>query len=294
MKKTIKVIIIVVLVLLVIGGTVFLFLKRDRENNITTSSIERYLSSTTKVEQIDKGLVSVASIVNSDGTDNRMNLINNTNNKLNEIIRTLITYYVKDNTQITNEKIYKKFAEVQGQQSLLLSMLNEYNIKKDSSFFNRHIGANDLYIQSCNYLYNYAELAQLINDSVKVNKVSDAKFNMFELYTIIAKQTFNKENIEEISGRKTLLKEYDDLTLMNSVVKLKNGNLVKIENEGTAFENVTILLSINNNNFNKHYQKCNKEVFANNLASNVQTVNTASQSTDEKLATYYFKLIYGI
>ena len=47
------------------------------------------------------------------------------------------------------------------------------------------------------------------------------------------------------------------------------------------------------NDFNKYYNISNKITFANDLTYNINNVSSET-GTNEEIATYYFKLIYGI
>ena len=293
MKKFLKVFIIVLLVLGVIGGTAFFFFRKIEKENNTTTSIVAMLKAEKKLE-FNEDLKEIQTYVNSDGTDTRVDLIISTSEKLDEIVYILSTYHIENNTKINNEQIADQFKEVKNSRSLLSRMIAEYKIKKDSSKFDRHLGANDLYEQSCDYLVNCAKLANLINNNLDVDKSADIKFNMFEVYANVVIDTFNDKNINKGADIKTDLKNADNIDVMNSVLQIRNSYIVKIENANTQDEIVTHLFTANNNYFNNYYNKCDKSSFAKNLANNLELVTDSEQPTNEKIATYYFRLIYGI
>lgn len=293
MKKFLKVFIIVLLVLGVIGGTVFFFFRNLKEKNTTTGSLAEMLQEESKLE-FNAGLREIETYVNSDETDDRMGLIILTNEKLDTMLYILATYHIENNTKIQNEKIADKFNEVKENRKLLSKMIEEYKIKKDSPMFNRHLGANDLYEQSCNYLIQYAQLAKLINANLKIDRISDVRFNMFELYSNVVIDTFKSDNIHKETDLHTYVINSNNLDVMNSVMKIRNSYIVKIENENAANEVVTPLFTANNNAFNTYYSKCNKGNLAKNLSEYLGFAVNEEQPTNERKAAYYFNLIYGI
>ena len=281
MKKFVKVFIIVLSILAVIGGTVFFFFKKVEEKNNKTGSIVAMLESEIKL-QYDFDLAQINDIVDSDATDNRMDLLIQTNAKLDEIIYILATYYIDSNTELDNEKIANKVQQVNDLRKTLMRMMEEYNLKKDSEFFNKHEGVNDLYKKSCEYLIQYANLANLINNSLEhVERDADLKFNMFEIYSNIIINSFNKTKLD---GDKLVIDSNANIDLVNSVFHIENSFIVTSVNQFSSIVNL----------FNESYNKCDKLSFANNLNKNIQTLQTANPRTVEEIATFYFKEIFGI
>lgn len=281
MKKFLKVFVIVLLVIAVIAGTCYFFFKNYEKNNFKTPSLVNMLQSEEKLSFNSK-LANVATIVNSDGTDNRIDLLVTTNAKLDQIVYALSSYHINSNTIINDKQISKALKQVNVSKSLLNSMFDEYNIKKDSQYFNRHTGANDLYTQASAYLINYAKFVGLLNDYTGLNQTKiDIKFNAFDIYVNVVKNTFNNLNS---SVDKTVVVYDKNIKLINNVLKVENSQIVTT---GDKF-------SINNNNFNQYYNLCNKTEFAVNLAINVNSVTNSNQTTNEKIATYYFKVIFGL
>lgn len=293
MKKFLKVFIIVLLVLGVIGGTAFFFFRNIKEKNTTTGSLAVMLQGESKLK-FNASLREIETYVNSDGTDDRMDLIISTSEKLDSVVGVLSTYYIENNTKIHDEKISDKFNEVKESRNLLSKMIAEYKIKKDSPMFNRHLGANDLYEQSCKYLTQYAELAKLINGNLKVDRTSDLRFNMFEVYSNVVINTFISDNIHKDVDTYTQVINSVNLNIMNSVLKIRDLYIVKIQNENAHNEVVTPLFDANINSFNIYYSKCNKGNFAKNLSEYLGFAQNEQQPTNERKAAYYFNLIYGI
>ena len=286
MKKFVKVFIIVLLVLAVVGGTVYFFFKKIEEKNNNTGSIVAMLESESKLKFNDD-IVKIDNLLNLDGTDNRMELIIETNNNLDEIIYVLSTYYVDSNTSINNKTIADKFKQVNASRELLSRMMAEYNLKaaynleSDTKCFNMHEGANDVYKQSCLYLKQYAELANLLNVSLAdLQKTADFKFSMFEIYTNVAINTFNTTK----NNSNIIIVDYSkNIDLINNYFEIDN-SYISSTNQFTSYVN----------KFNEYYNKCDKTKFAQSLFQNTENVTTVNQDTNEEIATYYFKQIYGI
>lgn len=280
MKKFLKVFIIVLLVLATIAGTCYFFFRNLKKKNNTTSSISEYIFAQEKT-QFDDELQNVSNWVNSDNSDARINLIIATSNNLDDIVEVLSSYYVLSDTKINNERISKSFNNVLSARALLNDMAAEYKIKKDSSYFNRHLGANDFYEQSCVYLVNYAVFANHLNASLQLNKSSDIKFSMFEIYCNVVINTFSDVNT---SATNVVVKSTTNINKINTIFKIKNSYVET--NVGQFHQNINL--------FNQVYYNCNKMEFASNLASNISSVSSADQPTNEKMATYYFKQIFGV
>lgn len=280
MKKFLKVFIIVVLVLATVVGTCVLFFINRKKNNTTTSSIAEFLFAEEN-EKFNEKLANMDSWVDSDGTDNRVELILTTNLMLDEMAKDLSSYHIANGTKITNEKIFNAFKNVQSSKNLLVKMMDEYKIKKDSTYFNRHTGANDFYAQACVYLINYAKFNNYVNVNLNINRNVDLKFSVYEIYSNVVMNTFSKtktlSSLVLVDNAQNLNKLHEIVSMDNSFIET-NVNQFAIE--------ITL--------FNNAYYETNKVNFANNLTQNISSVTTADQSSKEKLATYYFKQIFGI
>lgn len=280
MKKFLKVFIIVILVIAAVAGTVVLFfINRDKNDSVTGSIADFVYSDDNKL--FNSNLQDMNKWVNSDSTDNRVELIIKTNNMMDEIVKDLSSYHIANNTQIDNEKIFRVFNGVVAAKNLLGNMMSEYKIKKDSTYFNRHVGANDFYNQACVYLVNYAEFANYINTYLGVNRQVDLKFTMFEVYCNVVMTTFNTTKTE---NSKVVVESTSNINKINQVMVVENSFI------DTSVNQFAIEIS----QFNSAYYTCNKVEFAKNLASNISAVSSVNQDTNEKIATYYFKQIFGI
>ena len=280
MKKFLKIFIIVLLVVSAVGTTCYLFFKNMKENDNTTVSIAGILYSENKTK-FNNSLSTMSSVVNSDGTDNRLNLIIKTNSNLDEIVEVLASYHIENNTKINNEKISKVLKQVNSSKKLLGKMIDEYNIKKNSTYFDKHLGANDFYSEACNYLVKYARFANLINADLNLNKNCDLKFSMFDVYTQVVMNSFNQTKVE--NSKVIIYSEYN-INKINSIFKMEN----------SIVETKVSPYAVEVNRFVEAYYDCNKTEFAKYLASNISIVTSENQTTKEKIATYYFKQIFNV
>ena len=281
MKKFLKVLIIVLLVLGAVGGTTYFFFKNNKKKSGDTGSLVNMLTSQQKLD-FNNDLRKMRTIVNSDLTDNRLTVIIETNDKLDQVVYNLLSYYINTNTTINNIPIKEQLDVVNANRALLGDMIKEYNIKKDSVFFDRHLGANDFYKNASVYLVEYAKFTDMLNNYTKVNnKNADIKFAMIEVYTDVVENTFSKvvknaKNLNEIENASNISLINDKMFIDNSYIQS------------------TQAYTANASNFVKYYNNCNKQNFASSLANNVTTVTSAEQANNELIATYYFKLIFGI
>lgn len=283
MKKFIKIMIIVVLVLAVIGGTCYFFFQKHDEKDNTTESFATFLNSESN-EKFKNNLSNISDLVNSDSTDARFEIIMETNKKLETILSVLTSYHVENETQINDEKVAQRLQVVKGKKSTILSMMAEYEKKATSSWFKRHLGANDLYIKSCEYLVETAKLSNLINNNLNVNKNVDVKFNVFEIYCNVVINTFSDVNTENKSTSNVVILDPSNINLLNDSLTISN----------SFVQTGVYSFAIQFNKFNEAYASCDKNAFALNMKENIESVTTVEQETKEKIATYYFKLILGL
>ena len=279
MKKFLKVFIIVLLVIASVAGTCFFFFRNLKEKNNTTPSFSAILFSQEQKE-FNESLNLMSAVVNSDATDKRLEVIIKTQNNLDEILKVLVSYHVENNTQINNERISKAFKQFDADKTLLQNMVDEYLIKKDSSYFDRHLGANDFYRQACNYLMSYARLVNYINMDLSLNKSVDLKFSMFEIYCNVVTTSFNTT---KVTSSKVEIENASNINKINDLLVINDSFIV------TAVDPFSSVI----NEFNRYYYNSNKTEFAKNLANNILMVNS-NQGNNEQIATYYFKQIFGV
>ena len=301
MKKFLKVFVIVLLVLAVIGGTVYFFFWKNKKEKAQTVALIDYLSSESKRNLYQKLTYIDSNIISKDDgkTDNRLDVLIETNVKLDEIMYVLISYHAESEMVIGNKDLKNQLDEINAKRSEVLWMIEEYYVKSGyfinengevefkETNFDEHEGLNDLYCNMCSYLVEYAHAVNSINNSLEVNRASDLKFNMFEIYSNIVINTFALFDEGDWIG----IKDQSNINKINSMLKIRDLNIVKLTNEGNSDEKVELLFTINNNEFNSFYNKCNKKLFAENFNA---YMSSSSETTNEEIASKYLKLAYGI
>lgn len=290
MKKFFKVFITILVIVGAVAGTSYLFFKNLVKNSNKTGSIVNMLQSDSK-QTFNTNLNTMDDIVNENGLDNRMEVIIETNKNLDKIVYTLSSYYINSSTTINNEKVKNQLNVVNLQRSTLTDMMEEYFIKSGyneetkqftSTYFDKNLGLNDFYKKISSYLVNYAKLAKLISADIgNVNKESDVKFIMFDVYADVVKFTFAEHDVD--ANKRVVVKDVSNLNLMNAKMKIEN---FYIDNQN--------IYTISMNNFVKSYNKCNKEKFAKNLVLNIAIANSPEQADNDLIATFYFKAIFEI
>ena len=260
-------------VLSVIGGTCYFFFANLDKSRSDTGAIVEMLFSESKLKY-DEELESMGSVL-KDAGDGRVEMLYQVNKNLDGVLYELATYYVDNGTSINNKDIANKFNSLDSERNSLSLMMAEYNLKKDNSdLFNIKVGANDFYLKSCSYLVRYAELIRNISNGLNgIDKVSDFKFNLFDVYTNIVIKTFNSTLID---GNIVRVEYADSLVESHKILGLKTGEF-----------------SINVQHFNRHYSKCDKQKFATYFAANMNEVRGLSDD-DCKNAVYYIKVMLDI
>ncbi len=231
----------------------------------------------------DQDLNSTLVIANGAG-DERIKLISETSQNLDQIVAVLASYYVDSNTEVHNSDMVKQLDSVKGSRYLFGRMLTEYLLKKDSGYFNKTQGANDLFEQGLDYLIKYATFANMLNDSITgINKYSDFKFSMFEIYSNVIITSFSHVTPNELTGLLQLDKA-DSIVLLNTIFKIEDSYVV------TRVDRFSKII----NQFNDNYYKSDRVFFATNLHANMKNASSAYENTYEEIAAFYLKEIYGI
>ena len=281
MKKIVKILLTVLLVLVAIGGTCILFFKNLKPEVITTESLIGYITKTNDLE---------FDVVNY---DSRFSAIMQTNENLEDCLASLSPYLMDDNISVSDEKIIAKLNEVSYSVNLASRMIAEYKIKEKSSFYNKDLGRNDLYTTMCEYLEDYATVINMINNKLadsSLNRSVDLKFDMIDLYCRVVIDTYAEPVTGEESKIVGIL-DASNINVMNDYFCLETSYITEKPVQGKY----QFLNTQNNNKFTKYYNDCNRDEFAKNLHTNITNITgITNESTAVELATYYFKLIYGI
>ena len=252
MKTWLKVLIVIVLMACASGATCFVFynnLENDKKVDLT---ITNYLTSSERTI-FNEALMTAKTNCN----DERMDLICDTLDNFEEILQEENYYLINYNSKIKKKhEIKKKFETLKGRKDQLYTMLIEYNIKcENASSFDKHIGANDLYVSFANFFKEYSDFIQLINTKVYnaiISENADLKFSVIELYTLVVKDSFSVIIVD--SDLKTI-QNTENIDIMNKLIEFEYGQI----------PTKTAYFSSNSAFFINNYHLCNKNSFAKNL-----------------------------
>ena len=286
MKKIVKISIICAIVAVIAGcGLFFIFRKKEIKKD-TTPQISSMIYSESR-ELFNKEIEKMGNNLNTDGTDNRVIIILDVNQNLDNIVWSLLSDFAKTETKVYDESVAQSFNSLKSSQSYLMAMMKEFNKKveidekkSEQGFFKRHLGANDFFDQACSYLVSYAKFAQELNAEVDSNKAHNARFNVFDAYCNVVINSFKQTTITK---NLLQLKDYSSINEFNKLFKLNGINLVA---ENKFGESVNL--------FNSYYSDCDKNQFAVDFAKNFKQVLSANQETEEEIAMFYFKSIYNV
>lgn len=285
MKKFLKVFLITIIILGAIAGTVFIFFKNYKENIDSSKAVVDFVYDA-RQDTFKTSLEGVNETLKATESDYRFDLILETYQKLNDSVITLSSYLETYGDKVDDEKIVKKLTDVKNSRGTAESMIAEFNLKSSSTYYNKKLGANDLYEQMTTFLIKYAQLTKEINyqlDDSLIVKNADIKFAFIELYCDVVINDFSNLGAEE--GLR-IIQNKINIELMNLKFQLTDGSVSGLVNGEYNYLN---------NYFIKYYSSCNKIQFAKNLAQNVNSVKSISESsTDEQKATFYFNAIYGM
>lgn len=283
-KKVIITFFVVLLFAAAVLATVFVFFSKRKTEEAQTFNSAVYvenLKSSTQMKESKKLIGEIKS------TDNRFEGLVEVINNFDEISEVLKLYSASCDYKIENSDLILKLNISNQSLNHLYNVVNEYNIKKQSSFFDKKLGANDLLQATCSYLVSYSELITTHIDVLgdKIVTSADLRCSVFDLYARVAKATYSQTTTNQESN----LKEVAGLTninFMNSKFDLTNGNLNNL---------LVSYLSQTASLFCINYNSLNKDEFAANLYNNVKDEIILNQnSSNAERASYYFREVYGV
>lgn len=284
MKKVLKVIIITLLVIAAIVGTCFVFFKNYKTAFVPELSLIE-LTNSEENNKLDKGYTTVYILIVGKKPEDRIPLLQNVSNELDNIWDSLMGYYVSSNFKVKDADLNKKHEQVVKQRKLVLSMIEEFRIKSSSDWFKRDLGANDIVKASADYLVKYADLVLHLNNMLDakkdLNKKSDLKFAMFDLYARVVKNNFSKTKVN--NNKLVVVENTYDMNELNDYFTIQSSYILATE----AFSSNAI-------KFIEYYASC-KDEFAVNFASNIEReITLTNTSTSLEKTIFYFQKVYGI
>lgn len=292
MKKYIKFLIIALSVIAAVTLTCYIFFKNLNKVKETEVSLIEFSQGETK-EKFNNNLTNTIAVINSDSSDTRFENVINSMEVLDGAMNSLSSYYINTNGVVKSKEVANALDLVKGSISLANSMISEYNIKAfirnedgeivgDNTYFNRHLGANDLYKCVSGYIINYAKLVKAVNnDLTGINKSVDIKFSVIELYADVAINTFS--DIETKAGNRLEIKDANAIQLFNNSITW-NGIQLQTRN----------IISDSNTNFINYYAISNKAELAKNFYTIYLNISTVVEPTNEQYVVKCFKEVFGL
>lgn len=281
-KKFFKWFLIVILVVAAVGTTVFVFFKKYNAKQIKQVDLNDVLTASSK-QNFDNGLNDVITILNANGGANWFTSLKTTSVGLDNSLDVLSNYYCSEGFKVKEKNISDTYSSMIITRDLLNDMFEEYKIKSESAYFQKLIGANDIYLTYSNYIVKYARFVQAVNNNVKAKDgfdcSSDIKFSVIDLQTRVAISGFSK------------------LTKNGQLNKIENANNIDEMNKYVVYENSYIKASngfgLNALRFIQYYDVCNKNALAENFKSELLAVSEITEtSTSEQKVAYYFKKMF--
>ena len=287
LKKFIKFFVIALIIVASVVTTCVIFFRNLDKIKQKEVAVVSFTSSETK-QNFDLNLnKTVTAVKNDNPADTRFDILLSTISNLDNAMNVVATYYVDNGGAVKDNIIATKAEEVNGNMSLAVSMCKEYEIKTTSTYYDEHLGVNDLFDTTSKYIVSYSEFIILLNSNISsVNKNVNVKFALIDSYCRVCIDVFsNKEASEETSTKNWLkLKDTTNIDFYNRYFKFTNSQLV-----------VKDMFSENNNNFISTYNNCDRANFAENIKSLCESISVYSESlTMEQKAAYYFKEVYGV
>lgn len=281
MKKFLKIFLIVVLVGLAIGGTCYAFYSNIEESQDAYARVNTFMNSSERTSMNNK-LNNV-----SQSSSGRLSLGIEAIVTLDSITLTLNTYMISSlDYDINNNSIVERLDSAIEKREELIDDADEYLLKTNNQYFDKSKGANDVFKTLSSYVVRYADMVKYMNNEIKsrviVNKYSDIKFDVIELYCLTVTNTFS--NLEEVDGLITV-KNSNNFTLLNDSFYLVANMLSTTVGYGSYL----------NNKFCRAFNSIDKTAFANNLYTNVSTIGEITEaSSNVDKATYYLKEILNL
>ncbi len=292
MKKRIILFTIITLILAIICTGIWLIINRSKPKQLYKVSCE-FTNTEVSSELVSKITTAqdLYSIIST--SDNRIPVLKNIIIKLDSFEKDLNSSMVlissKKNSKSANE-LSKSYSNLIKSRKQLLKIYDEYitrmsgNINADAVPAPLQNLYNELFGKTIDYLYEYNNCFKDSSKFVfeKVYKIDTIKLEVYSLYSLAVDNLLNTITNNRFSNT-TLI------TKLNSGINVNNG-ILQLSPSIVGGE-----FSLQALKFKHHFNNSNK----NNLIINFnsyysQSINPATETSSEKLAVYYAKLILGL
>lgn len=288
MKKHIIRILIIVLILALLGTGAWIFVRRNKVKSLYQASCDFVINedSSTLISKMTNAQNLYNSILSS---ESRLTTLKTIIIKMDEFEKDLNSYLVLSTAKAHKTKrLSKSYSSLIKSRKTLINNYDEY-ITRMSGDINAdgpaiQILYNNLFNKTVGYLYSYNNCFQQTSNYVfsKVYKADSIKSELYTMYSLGVTNLLNNISNNKFSSTTLITKLNNGITLFNGNIKLvdaiKGGEFsVEALNFKKYFNNSDLSILINN--FNTYYNS---------------TINLDTETSNEKLAIYYAKLILEI
>ena len=288
MKKHLIAMLIIVLVLTLVGTGVWLIVKNNKAKPLYQAHCDFILSEDT--EALLSKMAQAQTLYNSVlSSDSRITTLQIAVAKIDTFEKDLNSYLILSTTKASStKKLSKNYSSLSNKRSTLIKTYSEYITRMSGNINAEGPMIQDLYNQlfdkTVTYLHSYNSCFVSTSNYV-FNKVYKAESIKPELYTLYSAGVNNLlSNISNHNFSSTIL-----ITKLNNGIKLSNNNIfIRDTIIGGEFGAESV-------KFQHHFNNSNIENLITNFnAYYSTTINTATETSNEKLAIYYAKKILEI
>ena len=288
MKKHIIRILIIVLILALLGTGAWIFVRRNKVKSLYQANCDFVVNedSSTLISKMTYAQNLYSAILSS---ESRLTTLQTIIIKMDEFEKDLNSYLVLSTAKAyKTKKLSKSYSSLIKSRKTLINNYDEY-ITRMSGDINAdgpaiQILYNNLFNKTVDYLYSYNNCFQQTSNYVfsKVYKADSIKSELYTMYSLGVTNLLNNISNNKFSSTTLITKLNNGITLFNGNIKLvdaiKGGEFsVEALNFKKYFNNSDLSILINN--FNTYYNS---------------TINLDTETSNEKLAIYYAKLILEI
>lgn len=289
MKKHIIAISVLIIILALAGVGIWIVVKKNNSQPLYNVSYEFIANEDTAT--LSNNIATAESLYQSKAisSETRLTTLKTIIDKIDTFEADLNSYLLlsKSKASSTN-KLRKTYKSLSGTRSVLIKDYNEYitrmsgNINISGSAINDLY--NDIFNKTVDYIYKYNDCFKSTSKHVfsKVYKVDNIKNELYLLYSIGVNDLLN--NISNSKFDSTIV-----INRLNNGIRLVDGNAYIVSSISGGEFSVEAL------NFKKYFNKCNHNTLIDNFETYYNTaININIETSNEKLAVYYAKLILEI
>lgn len=286
MKKHIKVVLIVICVLAVCGVGLWFVLSRTKTETLP-KTVSSFIEHTDTKDLQDRMVTAQSLYKNHYSNDTRLNNLKDILLKLDEFENDLNTYLVVCNAKAkTTKDLTKSYNNLSSLRTSLIKDCDEYIIRMRGNTLaeGQTVKAlyNSLFNKVANYLLQYNSCFLNTSNFVFTSVAPDnnIKLQMYSLYSL------GVDNLlKNISNSQ--FKELTTINRLNSSIKLDGNNNLVLKSDIVGGEFSVVAL-----NFRKYYNNSDKTNLIRNFSTYYSlTIDPTTETSNEKLAIYYFKQI---